>query len=96
MGKGTGGYKRRLQTAVTNGGYKRQLRRFGNRNETETKPKRNNQHLGWGAMFWPMYCAMVGGGGRGGVGGAGGLFCFLSFFMMFPVRFFLLIILYIF
>ena len=43
------GYKRRLQTAVTNGGYKRQLRRFGNRNETETKPKRNNQHLGWGA-----------------------------------------------
>ena len=61
VGKGTGGYKRRLQTAVTNGGYKRQLRRFGNRNETETKPKRNNRHLGWGAMFWPMYCAMVGG-----------------------------------
>ena len=51
--------------AVTNGGYKRQLRRFGNRNETETKPKRNDQHLGWDAMSWPMYCAMVGGGVRG-------------------------------
>ena len=51
VGKGTGGYRRRLQTAVTNGGYKRQLRRFGNRNETETKPKPT--HSSWVGVQCP-------------------------------------------
>ena len=61
VGKGTGGYRRRLQTAVTNGGYKRQLRRFGNRNETETKPKRTRGIWVGCSVLGPMCCAMVGG-----------------------------------
>ena len=60
-----GGYKRRLQTAVTNGSYVV--------SETEMKPKRNRNETTsiWVGMRCPgpMYWAMVGGGVRGGVGG---------------------------
>ena len=58
-----GGYKRRLQTAVTNGSCVV--------SETEMKPKRNrNQHTVAGlgcSVLGPMCCAMVGGGVSGGV-----------------------------
>ena len=63
----------RLQTAVTNGGYKRRLQKGSCVvSETEMKPKRNRNEdaaPGLGVRCpGPMCCAMVGGGVRGGVG----------------------------